>query len=669
MIPIRPAWMLSMVALLSLASRVDAQGPPTLSPAAAPAQVNPGDSVLFTVAITRAPGTPTGVTFVVRADLALIGGNASTLFSDSGTDGDIVAGDGVYSWRQIVSSAAALGARQLPVVVNYDYGLAGFGSTSTSIALNIGVPPTATGAASPASVNVGESVLLTVTVAPRTPPVSGLLVEAELGEIAGSTTTALLDNGTAGDAVAGDRTFSRLVTVLPYAIEGAKTIPVLVADAAGIAYVPIALTVVAPPSQPSGEVVVESANRLAPSAIEPQEWIRINVGVRPGTGPRSTDVTVAMDLSPFGLPARSLLSDAGGSCDLVAGNGLYSACLIVPRGMPLGLVTLTGQITDAQGRVVPLSWTWTIGAGGDRDGDGLSNACEALFGLDADSAAGANGAAGDPDADGRTNAQECAAETHPRGAFTRYLAEGAANDFFRTRLALFNPSGTPAIALVRVQPEGQVERRITVPIPPRTVRHLTPGDLRILGAGPFATLVESDVDLVVDCTMTWGDGDYGGHVETAVRAPSTTWYFAEGATGWRFSLFYLLQNPGDLPADVVVHYLRGAIDPVLTRTYVVPPRSRRTIAVDDEQFPAGSGGTRWLRPTSPRASRCRTACRSSPSARCICRLTGSRSGPAMRGPEQRRRRRAGGSPRARLAPSSTNSCCWPIPVRRPLPSR
>ena len=67
MISIRRAWTLSVVALLSLASRVDAQGPPTLSPAVAPAQVNPGDSVLFTVAITRAPGTPASATFVARA--------------------------------------------------------------------------------------------------------------------------------------------------------------------------------------------------------------------------------------------------------------------------------------------------------------------------------------------------------------------------------------------------------------------------------------------------------------------------------------------------------------------------------------------------------------------------------------------------------------------------
>ena len=239
-------------------------------------------------------------------------------------------------------------------------------------------------------------------------------MEADLGEIAGSTTTALLDNGTAGDAVAGDRTFSRLVTVLPSTDPGGQTIPVLVADAVGIAFVHIALTVVAPPSQPWGTVAIQTANRLGPSAIEPQEWIRIIVAVTPGTGPRSTDLRVAMDLSPFGLPTQSLLSDAGvQACDVAAGDGAYSACLVVPRGMPLGPVTLAGEISDAQGRVVPLSSTWTIGASGDRDADGLSNACEALFGLDADSAAGANG--------GAAGIQTATAKRTPRSARPRRI--------------------------------------------------------------------------------------------------------------------------------------------------------------------------------------------------------------------------------------------------------
>jgi hypothetical protein len=116
-----------------------------------------------------------------------------------------------------------------------------------------------------------------------------------------------------------------------------------------------------------------------------------------------------------------------------------------------------------------------------------------------------------------------------------------------------------------------------------------PDDIASVTTAPFATVVESATNLVVDRWMTWGATAYGSHAETAVPAPSTDWYLAEGATGWRFSLFYLLQNPTDQTADIEVSYLRPAGEAVLTRTYTVPARQRRTIAVDDEEFPAGSG--------------------------------------------------------------------------------
>ena len=41
---------------------------------------------------------------------------------------------------------------------------------------------------------------------------------------------------------------------------------------------------------------------------------------------------------------------------------------------------------------------------------------------------------------GKSNLQELQANTHPRGTFIRYFAEGANSQFFETRIALANPT-------------------------------------------------------------------------------------------------------------------------------------------------------------------------------------------------------------------------------------
>src|SRR5437763_1976710 len=68
----------------------------------------------------------------------------------------------------------------------------------------------ASGAANPASVsNCGDAgTLLTVAVTPTSPPGTGVVVAADLSGIGGSASQAMYDDGTHGDAVAGDRTFS-----------------------------------------------------------------------------------------------------------------------------------------------------------------------------------------------------------------------------------------------------------------------------------------------------------------------------------------------------------------------------------------------------------------------------------------------------------------------------
>jgi hypothetical protein len=216
----------------------------------------------------------------------------------------------------------------------------------------------------------------------------------------------------------------------------------------------------------------------------------------------------------------------------------------------------------------------------DSDNDGLPDWWETALGLSPGSSTGNDGAAGDPDGDGRSNLDEYNARTHPRGFATRYLAEGAVNAFFATEIALLNPSATPAVTLVRIQPQGEAERSTYFTIPARTRRTLTASDLSGLAAGSFSTVIESDGALVIDRTMSWDATGYGAHAETALAAPSTTWYLAEGATAGDFSLFYLLQNPNATPTTASVRFLRPSPLAPVVLSYTLPPNSRTTIPVD-----------------------------------------------------------------------------------------
>jgi len=215
----------------------------------------------------------------------------------------------------------------------------------------------------------------------------------------------------------------------------------------------------------------------------------------------------------------------------------------------------------------------------DPDHDGMPSDWETTFGLDPTNNADA---ATDPDGDGKTNLQEFQAGTHPKSAFTRYLAEGAQNQFFSTFVHLYNSGDTAAVIEVHYLGDSGAVATSTFTLDAKGMTTLTP----LPPDASFSTVVESDRSVAVERTMTWAGGGlgvgYGSSAETAIANPAPVWYFAEGTTGGPFSLFYLLQNPTATDARVTITYLLPGGQAPIVRTYVLAANSRRTIPVDDE---------------------------------------------------------------------------------------
>ncbi len=339
--------------------------------------------------------------------------------------------------------------------------------------------------------------------------------------------------------------------------------------------------------RPTGRAGVANGARalrqtLPVTALHRETPAPVLTSVSPATGPTLGGTRVALSGSGLASVARVTFGPGEASGLVLRSAGELS--VVVPSH-PQGAVDIRVESASGDASTLASAFVYQPSAR-DADGDALPDDWEAAMGLSTSTASGSDGAFGDPDGDGVNNLDELRTHGHPRGFHRRYFAEGAASTFFETRIARLNPQSTVAHTLVRRQfPDGSTSATWDA-MPPLSRRStsFTAGGTD----SAFATVVESDVPIVVDRTMTWDAATgYGSHAERGITAPSPVWYLAEGATHSGFELFYLLQNPSATARSVRVRYLRPAGAP-LEKTYLLPPTSRTDIWVNLEVF-AGLG--------------------------------------------------------------------------------
>ncbi len=184
--------------------------------------------------------------------------------------------------------------------------------------------PSGSGAASPNSMEVGESSLLTVTVTPGSNPTStNLTVTVDLSAIGGSVAQTFYDDGTNGDVTGGDNIFSYAVTIPSGTTEGSKSLAFTIEDAegrAGTGSISLSVVVVVPVSQ------IQGSAHLSPLS---------------GQVVATTGIVTVKESNGFYI--ESLTPDS----DDATSEGLFIFTSSAPNSVALGdIVRVSGRVTE-----------------------------------------------------------------------------------------------------------------------------------------------------------------------------------------------------------------------------------------------------------------------------------------------------------------------------------
>ena len=170
---------------------------------------------------------------------------------------------------------------------------------------------------------------------------------------------------------------------------------------------------------------------------------------------------------------------------------------------------------------------------------------------------------------------------------TWYLAEGYTDRGFEEWILIENPQKTENAITVFFMEKYGANTVKNYTLPPES-RFTIPVD-EILPASEVSVKVRAESPLLVERSMYWNNRS-DGHTFIGTPTPDTEWYLAEGYTAGGFETWILLQNPGDVTANVSCVFM-GPSGRNTTREYAVGPRSRFTIKANDI-IPAAEFSTR-----------------------------------------------------------------------------
>ncbi len=168
-----------------------------------------------------------------------------------------------------------------------------------------------------------------------------------------------------------------------------------------------------------------------------------------------------------------------------------------------------------------------------------------------------------------------------------YFAEGCTRAGFEEWICVLNPGDTVAHLGFHFQTssQGEVDRLgLTVAAHARATFKVND----VLGPDYEASMwLNSDVPVVAERPMYFAYSGMeglqrdGGHDVVGATALATSYFFAEGTTRPGFEEWLTLQNPQSAPVTIDAQY-QGSDGSVISKTYAVAARSRRTVYVAGE---------------------------------------------------------------------------------------